>query len=180
MKCARQRTVSNEVRQVYQFVPFSLWITYPFSINSLTALRHLFSLIPNCASILAGLNAKVYSYRILLVDHLTHNNLLCTITDAVHSSNPCHLISLLHTLCYALRCFHLLDNEFKTVLYLLVHVSQISSQFAAENKVVKADRVMFFKIIPVQPSPTTNRSGFFWQTNIGNIVRVIVYSRTTP
>ena len=111
-----------------------------------------------------------FSYCILPIDHFPEDDFLGSIANAVHGSNPCHLIVHLHALCHALSGFRLLNDKFKAALCLLVQIRQISPQFTAENKVVKADRVMFFKIFPVQPSLTTNRSGFFWQTNIGNIV----------
>ena len=111
-----------------------------------------------------------FTYLILLVDQFGKDNLLCTITDAVHGSNPCHLVSCFQCLCHALRILHLLNNDLQTALCLLVQVGQISPQFSGQAKVIKADRMMFPQILSVHPSLTANGSGFFRQANIGNIV----------
>ena len=52
-----------------------------------------------------------FSYCILLVDQFSEDDFLCTVTDAVHGSYPCHLIVLLHVLCHALSGFHLLKAK---------------------------------------------------------------------
>lgn len=73
---------------------------------------------------------------------------------------PCRLIVLLHVLCHALRSFHLLDDTFKTALYLLVQISQIRPQFTAKAQIVEAGRIMLLDIVSVHTPPPTNRSAF--------------------
>ena len=54
-----------------------------------------------------------FSYRILPIDQFGNDDFLCTITDAVHSSYPCHLLACFQHLCHALSGFHLLNDKFK-------------------------------------------------------------------
>lgn len=66
-----------------------------------------------------------FSYRILLVNQFPKDDFHCPVADAVHGSNPFHLVGCFQLLCYDLRCFHLVDNDFKVVLCLLVQISRI-------------------------------------------------------
>lgn len=105
-----------------------------------------------------------------IINQFVFHNFLCTIADAVHSSYPCYLVSYFHVLCHALSSFHLLDDEFKAKLCLLIQISQICPEFTAKAQIIETNGVMLHKVISVHPTPTTNRSVFFRQANIGNIV----------
>ena len=90
----------------------------------------------------------------------TEDDFLCSVADAVHGSDPCHLVSLFHTLCYVLSGFHLLNDKFKAILCLLIQILQIRPQFTAKAQIIEADRVMLLDIISVHTSPPTDRSVF--------------------
>ena len=92
---------------------------------------------------------------------LGQNDFLRTITDAVHNSDPCHLVSCFQVLCYTLSGFHLLNDNFQAVLCPLVQISQIRPERTVKAKSIKPDRVMLLKIISVHTPQTTNGSVFF-------------------
>lgn len=101
-----------------------------------------------------------FSYHILPVDHFSEDDFLGSVTDAVHGSNPCHLVGCFQFLCHALRCLHLLDNQGQTLLRLLVQISRICPELTAENKVIKEDWMVLFDAVPVQLSSFTNGALF--------------------
>ena len=62
------------------------------------------------------------------------------------------------------------DDKFKAVLCLLIQISQICPELTAEDKVVKADWMMFLQILTVHPSPLANGSVFLRQSNVGDVI----------
>ena len=69
-----------------------------------------------------------FSYRIRPVNQLPEDDFLCTVKDAVHGSDPGHLVTGFQILCHALSDLHLLDNTFQATLCLLVQIGKISPE----------------------------------------------------
>ena len=86
-----------------------------------------------------------------IYDFFLHN-FLCPIVDAIHSSDPCHLVTGFQFLSHALRYLHLLNNQGQTLLCLLVQIGKISPELTLQNQVIESHRVMLFQILSVHPS----------------------------
>ena len=64
------------------------------------------------------------------------DNFLRTVPDAVHGSDPCHLILGFQFLCDSLNFFHLGNDTIQPVLCLLVQITQICPELAGQNQVI--------------------------------------------
>ena len=95
------------------------------------------------------------------------DDLLGTVADAVHGSNPHHRVGCFQILCYTLGSLHLLDDQEQTLLCLLVQICQIGPELAAEDQTVKQDWVLLFEKLTVQSDPFPDRPMLFGQSQIG-------------
>lgn len=84
------------------------------------------------------------SYGILPIDQLLEDDLLCTIADAVHGSDPCYLVLRFQLLIDTLFLCQLCYEQMEFVSCLSVNISQIAVQFSAENKVGIEHGTMLF------------------------------------
>jgi hypothetical protein len=88
--------------------------------------------------------SKMKSGKVLSIYDFFQHNFLCPIVDAIHSSDPCHLVTGFQFLSHTLRCLHLLNNQGQTLLCLFVQIGKINSKLPIQNQVVESHRVMLF------------------------------------
>lgn len=88
--------------------------------------------------------SKMKSGKVLSIYDFFQHNFLCPIVDAIHSSDPCHLVTDFQFLSHTLRCLHLLNNQGQTLLCLFVQIGKINSKLPIQNQVVESHRVMLF------------------------------------
>lgn len=79
------------------------------------------------------------------VNQLCQHNLLRTITDIVHASNPFHLIGSLEHFCNTLCLRHLAHKLFHHRLSLLVHICQMRPQFTGDAQSGQPKKMLKFE-----------------------------------
>ena len=97
------------------------------------------------SSFLCSLQEEV-SYCILPVNQFPEGDFLRTVADAVHSTNPRHLVGCLHFLGHALSGLHLLNNQGQPLLHLFVQISEVCPELTTEDQVIVEDRAVFLEI----------------------------------
>ena len=66
-------------------------------------------------------------------------NFFRPIVNAIHSSDPCHLVTGFQFLSHTLRCLHLLNNQGQTLLCLLVQIGKISPESSRKSLDITRD-----------------------------------------
>lgn len=106
----------------------------------------------------------------LNVDYFASDNFFCPVADAVHGSDPCHLILGFQFLCDSLGIFHLGNDTIQPVLRLFIQICQICPEPATQNQVIILGWMILLQIVFVHPPPNPNRPGFFRQFQVGDVV----------
>ena len=88
----------------------------------------------------------------VLIDRLLQDDLFRSVPDAVHSSDPCHLVGSLERLCHTLLLCHLLHDQFHALLAGLVDLGQMLIQFASYKQIGVQHRPMLFQIALAHPT----------------------------
>ena len=83
--------------------------------------------------------SKMKSGKILSIYDFFQHNFLCPVADAIHSSDPCHLVTGFQFLSHTLRCLHLLNNQGQTLLCLLVQIGKISPESSRKSLDITRD-----------------------------------------
>lgn len=107
----------------------------------------------------------------LYENYLCIDDFFCSVADATHSSDPCHLILRFELLRNAFLFCHLLYQQSKPILCLSIDVSQITVQLAAQYQIGVQYRTVFFDIIQMLSAPDTD--GAFlgdWQNQTRNVI----------
>jgi len=114
--------------------------------------------------------SKMKPGKILSIYDFFQHNFFCPIVDAVHGSNPGHLVGRFQFLSYTLRYLHLLNNQGQTLLRLLVQNGKISPELPLQNQIMESHRVMLFQILSVHPSIFPDRPFLIGKLQIRDIV----------
>lgn len=95
---------------------------------------------------------------LLGVYQLFSYNLLCTVTDIVHSRNPHHLVFRFELFGYAFLFGELFYQPKEHILCLLVDVGEVGGEFAACQQIGVSDFVVLFDVpqMPLAPYPDFN------------------------
>lgn len=121
--------------------------------------------------ILRLLKLLFYWCTILLSkNHLISDNFFCPAANAVHGSDPCHLIPGFQFICDFLNFFHLGNGTIQAVLCLLIQIRQIDPKLAGQNQIIIQGWMILLQIVFVHPSPNPNRAVFFRKFQVGNVV----------
>ena len=83
-------------------------------------------------------------------------NLYCACPNIVHPDDPRHLVGCFELFRYALVLGHLLNQPGEHGFGLLVNVSQVAAQLAAQQQTGVAGLAVFLDVPQVSPTPQTD------------------------
>ena len=114
--------------------------------------------------------SKMKSGKILSIYDFFQHNFLCPIVDAVHGSNPGHLVGRFQFLSHTLGDLYLLNNQGQTVLCLLVQIGKVSPELPHQNQIVESHRVMLFQMLSVHLPIFSDRAFLIGKIQIRDVV----------
>ena len=82
----------------------------------------------------------------LYKDQFSLDDLLGTVSDAVHPAHPIQLIGCFQGFGHALGFLHLPDGQCKLLLGLLVQLGKVATQLPGQEQLIVPDGMMFFQI----------------------------------
>ena len=114
--------------------------------------------------------SKMKSGKVLSIYDFVQHNFFCPVADAIHSSDPCHLVTGFRFLSHALSDLHLLNNQGQTLLSLLFQIGKVSPDLAVQNQIIEHHWIVLFQILSVHPPIFSDGTFLMGQLQIRDIV----------
>ena len=89
-----------------------------------------------------------HDFSFSAIDELIQHDLFRPVLDAVHTSNPLHLIGSLEHLGYVFLLLHLPDDKLHALVAGMVCLSEMLIEFAGQDQIGEQNRTVLSWIIP--------------------------------
>lgn len=114
----------------------------------------------------------------LPIDQVVEDRFFRTVANVVHSTNPCHLITLFQLLVDAFLFCQMCAEQREPISRLIVNADEIAVQSTVENKLGIEHRTIFLEVLLVLSAPSTNGLLFHWCNN--QIRQIIISLHLVP